>query len=67
MSKLKWRNANATIEYAPEFKGEAVKKVIDKGHSVADVAKRLGMPDNVLYASVSSISPGYYKTSHCSS
>ena len=39
--------------YAGEFKLEAVKQVIDKGHSVADVAKRLGIPDNVLYAWVS--------------
>ena len=37
-------------KYAPEFKDEAVKQVIDKGHSVFDVAKRLGIPDNVLYA-----------------
>ena len=53
MSTLKWRIANAEIEYAPEFKDEAVKQVIDKGHSVVDVAKRLGIPDNVLYTWVS--------------
>ena len=35
-------------KYALEFKDEAVKQVIDKGHSVVDVAKRLGIPDNVL-------------------
>ena len=40
-------------KYAPEFKDEAVKQVIDKGHSVVDVAKRLGVPDNVLYTWVS--------------
>jgi transposase len=40
-------------KYAPEFKEEAVKQVIHKGHSVVDVAKRLGIPDNVLYAWVS--------------
>jgi len=40
-------------KYAPEFKDEAVKQVIDKGYSVVDVAKRLGIPDNVLYAWVS--------------
>ena len=40
-------------KYAPEFKDEAVKQVIDKGHSVVDVAKRLGIPDNVLYTWVS--------------
>ena len=28
-------------KYAPEFKDEAVKQVIDKGHSVVDVANRL--------------------------
>jgi transposase len=35
-------------KYAPEFKDEAVKQVIDKGHSVVDAAKRLGIPDNIL-------------------
>ena len=50
MSKLKWRNANATNEIHPEFKDEAVKQVIDKGHSVVDVPKSLGVPDNVLDA-----------------
>jgi transposase-like protein len=28
-------------KYAAEFKSEAVKQVIDKGHPVVDVAKRL--------------------------
>ena len=36
-------------KYAPEFKDEAVKQVIDKGHSVVDVAKRLGITEGVLY------------------
>ena len=27
-------------KYTPEFKEEAVKQVIDKGHTVVDVAKR---------------------------
>ena len=40
-------------KYAPEFKDEAVKQVIDKGHSVVDVAKRLGIPHGVLYTWVS--------------
>ena len=31
-------------KYAPEFKDEAVKQVIDKGPSVVDIAKRLGIP-----------------------
>jgi transposase len=36
-------------KYAVEFKDEAVKQVVDKGHSVVDVAKRLGIADGVLY------------------
>jgi transposase len=35
-------------KFAPEFKDEAVKQVIGKGHSVVNVVKRLGIPDNVL-------------------
>jgi len=37
-------------KYAAEFKSEAVKQVIDKGHAVVDVAKRLGSPEGVLYS-----------------
>jgi len=40
-------------KYAPDFKSEAVKQVVDKGHSVVDVARRLGISDNVLYTWVS--------------
>ena len=40
-------------KYAPEFKDEAVKQVIDKAHSVVDVAKRLGIGEGVLYTWVS--------------
>ena len=40
-------------KYATEFKDEAVKQVIDKGHSVVDVAKRLGIAEGVLYTWVS--------------
>jgi transposase len=40
-------------KYSPEFKDEAVKQVIDKGHAVVDVAKRLGITEGVLYAWVS--------------
>jgi transposase len=36
-------------KYAPEFKVEAVKQVVVKGHSVVDVAKRLGVPEGLLY------------------
>ena len=40
-------------KYAREFKDEAVKQVVVRGHSVVDVAKRLGIPENVLYTWVS--------------
>ncbi|MFT6766499.1 MAG: transposase [Burkholderiaceae bacterium] len=40
-------------KYALEFKDEAVRQVIDRGHPVVDVAKRLGIPDGVLYTWVS--------------
>jgi transposase len=36
-------------KYAVEFKDEAFKQVVDKRHSVVDVAKRLGISDGVLY------------------
>lgn len=31
------------VRYPAEFKAEAVKQVTQRGHRVADVAKRLGM------------------------
>ncbi len=40
-------------KYALEFKDEAVKQVVDRGHSVVDVARRLGIADGVLYTWVS--------------
>ena len=39
--------------FTEEFQLEAVKQVVDKGHSVVDVAKRLGIADGVLYTWVS--------------
>lgn len=35
--------------YTEEFKIEAVKQVADRGHSVADVATRLGVSGHSLY------------------
>jgi transposase len=37
-------------KYAAEFKSEALKRVIEKGHPVVDVAKRLGIPEGVPYS-----------------
>ncbi len=36
-------------KYTPEFIEEVVRQVIDKGHSVVDVAKMLGIGDQTLY------------------
>ena len=36
--------------YTEEFKIEAVKQVTDRGHTVADVAARLGVSIHSLYA-----------------
>lgn len=35
--------------YTEEFKIEAVKQVADRGHSVAEVAARLGVSGHSLY------------------
>ncbi len=36
--------------YPEEFKVEAVRQVVDRGHSIADVAHRLGVTTHSLYA-----------------
>ena len=43
--------------YPDEFKIEAVKQVVDRGHSVADVAKRLDITTHSLYAWVKKFGP----------
>ena len=40
-------------KYTAEFKEEAVKQVIDKGNTVVDVAKRLGIAGGFLFTLVS--------------
>lgn len=37
------------VRYTEEFKIEAVKQVVDRGHRVADVATRLGISSHSLY------------------
>ena len=51
-------------KYAPEFKDEAVKQVVVRGHSVVDLAKRLGIPEDVLYAWVSKFKKAYQPLSN---
>ena len=43
--------------YPEEFKIEAVKQVVDRGHSVSDVAKRLDVTTHSLYTWVKKYGP----------
>lgn len=44
-------------QYDDEFRAEAVKQVIDRGYSVNDVSKRLGVSAQSLYKWVKAASP----------
>ena len=43
--------------YTPEFKDEAVRQIIDRGYSVAEVSKRLGVSAHSLYKWVKAVKP----------
>ncbi|ENV33278.1 transposase IS3/IS911 family protein [Acinetobacter gerneri DSM 14967 = CIP 107464 = MTCC 9824] len=43
--------------YAPEFKDEAVKLIIERGYSVTDVAERLGVSQHSIYKWLKAIQP----------
>ncbi len=43
--------------YPEEFRIEAVKQVVDRGHSVADVAKRLDITTHSLYVWIKKYGP----------
>jgi transposase len=43
--------------YPDEFKIEAVRQITDRGHSVADVSKRLDVSTHSLYAWVKKFGP----------
>ncbi len=47
--------------YPDEFKVEAVKQVVDCGHSVAAVAGYLGMTTHSLYAWIKKFGPNFAK------
>ncbi len=47
----------SNYRYSPEFKDEAVRQIIEAGHSVSDVAARLGVSTNSLYNWVSAVQP----------
>lgn len=43
--------------YTPEFKDEAVRQVLERGYSVAQVSERLGMSAHSLYKWVKAVKP----------
>lgn len=43
--------------FSPEFKDEAVRQVVDRGHSVSEVSERLGVSAHSLYKWVRAVKP----------
>ena len=43
--------------FTPEFKQEAVRQVVERGYSVAEVSARLGVSSHSLYKWVKAIKP----------
>jgi transposase len=43
--------------YSPEVRDEAVRQILEAGHSTSDVAARLGDPANSLYKWVKAVQP----------
>lgn len=47
----------STPRFSPEFKEEAVRQVVERGYSVADVGARLGVSAHSLYKWVKAVAP----------
>lgn len=43
--------------FTPEFKEEAVRQIVERGYSVAEVSSRLGVSAHSLYKWVKSVKP----------
>ena len=43
--------------FAPEFKDEAVRQIVERGYKVSEVAERLGVSTNSLYKWVKAVRP----------
>ena len=43
--------------FSPEFKDEAVRQIVDRGYSVAEVSERLGVSAHSLYKWVKAVMP----------
>jgi len=44
-----------TQRYTPEFKEEAVRQIVERGYSVAEVSPRLGVSSHSLYKWVKAV------------
>lgn len=47
----------STQRYSPEFKDEAVRQIVDRGYSVAEISERLGVSAHSLYKWVKAVKP----------
>lgn len=47
----------STQRFTPEFKEEAVRQVVDRGYSVAEVSARVGVSAHSLYKWVKAVTP----------
>ena len=47
----------STQRFTPEFKEEAVRQVVDRGYTVAEVSARLGVSSHSLYKWVKTVKP----------
>ncbi|QDR32652.1 transposase [Pseudomonas aeruginosa] len=47
----------STQRFTPEFKAEAVRQVIERGYSVAEIAARLSVSTHSLYKWVKAVPP----------
>lgn len=47
----------STQRFSPEFKEEAVRQVLERGYSVAEVGARLGVSTHNLYKWVKAVTP----------
>ena len=43
--------------FTPEFKEEAVRQVVERGHAVSEVSSRLGVSSHSLYKWVKAVKP----------
>lgn len=51
------RKSMSTQRFTPEFKAEAVRQVVERGYSVAEIAARLGVSTHSLYKWVKAVTP----------